>query len=70
MTKSNSQILPALCLLLAMFLWGSSFIALKLAFVDYHPMVVIAGRMLVASLAFLFILPRFKISAFAIKTIN
>ncbi|HIP82831.1 MAG TPA: DMT family transporter [Desulfocapsa sulfexigens] len=60
MTKSNSQILPALCLLLAMFLWGSSFIALKLAFVDYHPMVVIAGRMLVASLAFFFILPRFK----------
>jgi len=43
-----------------MFLWASSFIALKLAFVDYHPMVVIAGRMVVASLAFLFLLPRFK----------
>ncbi len=56
----NSQILPALCLLLAMFLWASSFIALKLAFVDYHPMVVIASRMLVASLAFFFLLPRFR----------
>jgi len=59
-TRSNSQILPALCLLLAMFLWASSFIALKLAFVDYHPMVVIAGRMLIASLAFFFLLPRFR----------
>jgi drug/metabolite transporter (DMT)-like permease len=43
-----------------MLLWASSFIALKLAFVDYHPMVVIAGRMVVASVAFLFVLPRFK----------
>jgi len=43
-----------------MFLWASSFIALKLAFVDYHPMVVIAGRMLIASLAFFFLLPRFR----------
>jgi drug/metabolite transporter (DMT)-like permease len=59
-TKSFSQILPALSLLLATFLWASSFIALKLAFVDYHPMVVIAGRMVVASLAFFFLLPRFK----------
>ncbi len=60
MKQSNSQILPTLCLLLATFLWASSFIALKLAFVDYHPMVVIAGRMVVASLAFFFLLPRFR----------
>ncbi len=60
MKQNNSQILPALCLLLAMLLWASSFIALKLAFVDYHPMVVIAGRMVVASLAFFLILPRFR----------
>jgi drug/metabolite transporter (DMT)-like permease len=60
MQKSNSHILPVLCLLLAMILWASSFIALKLAFVDYHPMVVIAGRMVVASLAFFFLLPRFR----------
>jgi drug/metabolite transporter (DMT)-like permease len=43
-----------------MFLWGSSFIAMKLAFQDYHPMVVIFGRMVVASLAFLCFLPRFQ----------
>ncbi len=58
--QNDSQLLPALCLLLATFLWASSFIALKLAFVDYHPMVVIAGRMVVASLAFFLLLPRFR----------
>ncbi len=56
----RSQLLPSLCLILAMFLWGSSFVAMKLAFQDYHPMVVIFGRMAVASLAFLCFLPRFR----------
>ncbi len=60
MANSNSHFIPALCLVMAMLLWASSFIALKLAFIDYHPMVVIAGRMVVASLAFLFLLPRFR----------
>ncbi len=60
MKDSASQLIPILCLVLAMFLWASSFIALKIAFVDYHPMVVIFGRMLVASLAFLLLLPRFR----------
>ena len=60
MKEASSQLLPALCLVLAMFLWASSFIALKIAFVDYHPMVVIFGRMIVASLAFLLLLPRFR----------
>jgi drug/metabolite transporter (DMT)-like permease len=36
-----------------MFLWGSSFVALKLAFRAYDPVVVIFGRMAVASIAFL-----------------
>ncbi|MCP4116709.1 MAG: DMT family transporter [Desulfobacteraceae bacterium] len=49
--------MPHLSLLTASLLWASSFIALKLAFVHYHPMVVIAGRMVVGSLCFLF-LPR------------
>lgn len=40
-------------LLLAMILWASSFIALKIAFREYDPMVVIFGRMLVASVCFL-----------------
>lgn len=47
-------------LMLAMVIWASSFIALKVAFRDYDPMVVIFGRMAVASLCFLCIMPRFK----------
>lgn len=54
-TSRFSGILPQLSLLVASLLWASSFIALKLAFVHYHPMVVIAGRMVVGSLCFLFL---------------
>ncbi len=60
MKEPYSHLLAPFCLVLAMFLWGSSFIALKLAFVDYHPMLVIFGRMAIASLAFLCFLPRFR----------
>ncbi|MGB3209813.1 MAG: DMT family transporter [Desulforhopalus sp.] len=45
--------LPSCALLLAAILWSSSFIALKFAFRAYDPMVVIFGRMLVASICFL-----------------
>jgi drug/metabolite transporter (DMT)-like permease len=44
--------IPSFALLLAVILWSSSFIALKVAFRAYDPMVVIFGRMLVASLCF------------------
>lgn len=50
MTQSPSRMVPYICLVLAMVLWASTFIALKLAFKTYDPMVVIFGRMLVASL--------------------
>lgn len=60
MRRHHPHLLPSLCLVLAMFLWGSSFVAMKLAFQDYHPMVVIFGRMMIASLAFLCFLPRFR----------
>jgi len=60
MNKSYSYLLAPFCLILAMFLWGSSFIALKLAFMDFHPMLVIFGRMAIASLAFLCFLPKFR----------
>lgn len=46
--------LPPLLLLIATMLWGSSFIALKIAFTDYSPMWVIFLRMAVASVCFLF----------------
>lgn len=39
--------------MLAMLLWASSFVALKIAFRAYDPMVVIFGRMAVASICFL-----------------
>ena len=56
MTSTGSQkLLPVIALLSAMVLWASSFIALKLAFLAYDPMVVIFGRMLVATLCFLLV---------------
>ena len=58
MSQPNNNT-ATLCLLLAMLLWASSFVALKIAFTGYHPMQVIFGRMLVASLCFLPFLPSF-----------
>jgi len=45
--------LPFFSLVSAMILWASSFIALKIAFQGYHPMIVIFGRMVVGSVCFL-----------------
>lgn len=59
MTENTRRLLPIFCLILAMLLWASSFVALKLAFRGYHPMQVIFGRMLIASLCFLPFLPGF-----------
>ncbi len=56
---SQPRSTATLSLLLAMLLWASSFVALKIAFTGYHPMQVIFGRMLVASLCFLPFLPGF-----------
>ncbi len=44
---------------MAMLLWASSFVALKLAFQGYHPMQVIFGRMFIASLCFVIFIPSF-----------
>lgn len=49
----RKTVLPIIALLGAMVLWASSFIALKLAFEVYHPMVVIFGRMVTALVGFL-----------------
>jgi drug/metabolite transporter (DMT)-like permease len=48
------QWLPALSLTTAMVLWASSFIALKLAFQGFSPMIVIWGRMVIGSFCFIF----------------
>jgi drug/metabolite transporter (DMT)-like permease len=59
-TKETRRILPFASLILAMLLWASSFVALKLAFRGYHPMQVIFGRMLIASLCFVVFIPSFR----------
>ncbi len=52
-TLDRTNTLASLALVMAMLLWASSFIALKFAFRTYDPMVVIFGRMFVASICFL-----------------
>ncbi len=51
----KTEWLPVMSLLAATLLWASSFVALKIAFAHFDPMVVIFGRMLVGSLCFLFL---------------
>ncbi len=60
MTDFQNRWVAYVGLISAMFLWGGSFIALKIAFRSYDPMVVICGRMIVASLCFMFFLKRFS----------
>ena len=60
MTKNNHHLIPSISLVMAMLLWASSFVALKLAFQSYHPMQVIFGRMFIASLCFVIFIPTFR----------
>lgn len=53
MQKTSNYYSSILLLAMAMLLWASSFIALKIAFASYSPMFVIWTRMLIASLCFL-----------------
>lgn len=46
---------PLIALWVAVFLWASSFVALKIAFQHYDPMLVIFGRMFIASICFLLV---------------
>jgi len=59
-TEQTRRLLPVFSLILAMLLWASSFVALKLAFRGYHPMQVIFGRMFIASLFFIPFIPAFR----------
>ncbi|MGE4469138.1 MAG: DMT family transporter [Desulfovibrio sp.] len=58
--RLSAGALPVLALLTASVLWASSFVALKVAFRHYDPMIVIFGRMLVASLCFLALWKNFR----------
>lgn len=50
MSPTTRQYLPYISLVSASLLWSSSFIALKIAFRVYDPMVVIFGRLFIATL--------------------
>ncbi|MCM2680813.1 DMT family transporter [Echinimonas agarilytica] len=54
------HLLPQVALVFAAMLWGSSFIALKIAFDDYPALLVIFFRMLAASVCFLLVWKRLK----------
>lgn len=58
MSDTQGKGLALLALLLGVTLWASSFVVLKVAFTRFDPMVVIFGRMAVASLCFLFVFRR------------
>lgn len=66
----NNPFFPYICLVGAMVLWASTFVALKLAFRTYDPMVVIFGRMLVASLCAVFFPFAFKNVRFRMKDLK
>ncbi|MBF0229605.1 MAG: DMT family transporter [Desulfamplus sp.] len=59
MNKQNS-ILPYISLLMATLIWSSSFVALKIAFEGYHPMVVVFGRMFIGSVSFFILATIFR----------
>ncbi|MEA3363234.1 MAG: DMT family transporter [Thermodesulfobacteriota bacterium] len=60
MTEDSRHLLPTIGLIIAMLLWASSFVTLKIAFQGYHPMQVIFGRMLIASLCLVVFIPTFR----------
>lgn len=45
--------LPVIGLIVAMLVWGSSYVAMKFALQAYHPLLVVFGRMSIATLIFL-----------------
>ncbi|BDQ39073.1 membrane protein [Pseudodesulfovibrio nedwellii] len=60
MRKISGKTQAFLALGIAVLLWSSSFIVLKFAFQRFDPMVVIFGRMLIASLCFLLVFKKLK----------
>lgn len=58
--NNSSKLVPYIVLVVATFLWASTLVTLKIAFRTYDPMVVLFGRMLVASLCAVFVPSLFK----------
>ena len=55
----TGRLISTIALLTAMMLWASSFVAMKYAFGYFNPIIVIFGRMAVATLCFLPLVPAF-----------
>jgi len=56
----SSPAFPFAALLVAMLLWGSSFVAFKYAVMVYDPVVVVFARMAISALLFLLVLPLWR----------
>ena len=69
MTK-NFSIIGILSLIFAMFIWASSFIALKAAMEDLGPFTVIFLRMIIASLCFVYFIKSFLKYDFSKKDVK
>lgn len=59
-----ATLIPYLALTIAMLVWGSSFIALKYAFMSYDSMWVIFWRLVFGSLFFALFIPKMNLPAF------
>ena len=66
----NKELLAVLALIMSMFIWGSSFVALKSAMQDLNEFTVIFFRMLIASLLFLYFIKSFLKYDFTKKDIK
>lgn len=56
----SQRVVSLAALSTAMFLWGSSFVAMKFAMASLHPLLVVWARMVIASICFLPFLPSFS----------
>ncbi len=57
---ANSQRLALFALLLAIVIWASSFVFMKIAVAEFGPMLTVFLRMLLASVVLFFFIPKFK----------
>lgn len=60
MSILESRYIAVVSLVAAVSLWASTFVVLKIALAVYDPNVVIFGRMFVASICFVFMIPSFR----------
>lgn len=60
MSIQDSKYTAVFALIVAVSLWASTFVVLKMALTVFDPNVIIFGRMFIASICFLFLIPRFR----------